>query len=62
MRNAIILLTACILEWLGGIPELDADRPVTKALRVRSTVVPDTYPDTYREWSDWLRMNYLARR
>jgi hypothetical protein len=62
MRNAMILLTACILEWLGGLPDLDADKPVIKRLKVRSTVVPDTYPGTYREWSDWLRMNYIERR
>jgi len=59
MTNALILLAACIIELLGGLPDLDAEyRP---RLRIKSTAYPPDRPQTNREYWDWVRHNYLRR-
>jgi hypothetical protein len=61
MTNALILLAACIIELLGGLPDLDADDYRHTRLRIKSTAYPTDRPQTNREYWDWVRENYLSR-
>jgi hypothetical protein len=55
----ILLFIASVLEWLCGIPDLDADQ--CPRLRVKHTVYPPDRPESNREYWDWVRENYLRR-
>jgi len=57
MTNAMILIAACIMQLLGGIPDLDADHVPMKRLRIAGTA----YPPERIPISDWFTLTNASR-